>query len=80
MEFCLRKVNTILQMLSFWQQPTKNLKAKLYFSSLSVLSNFRLKTLLCLQRAGNATRMEAMEGKTSGKFGSWNSLPEAWIQ
>lgn len=35
---------------------------------------------MCFKRAGNATRMEAIEGKTSGKFGSWNSLPEAWIQ
>ncbi|CAK7346300.1 unnamed protein product [Dovyalis caffra] len=34
---------------------------------------------MCFKRAGNATRMEAIEGKKSGKFGSWNSLLEAWI-
>ncbi|KAJ6684824.1 hypothetical protein OIU79_015017 [Salix purpurea] len=31
-------------------------------------------------RAGNATRMEAIEGKTSGKLSSWDSLIEAWIR
>ncbi|KAF9686774.1 hypothetical protein SADUNF_Sadunf02G0024700 [Salix dunnii] len=35
---------------------------------------------LCLKRSGNATRMEAIEGKTSGKLSSWDSLIEAWIQ
>ncbi|KAB5557628.1 hypothetical protein DKX38_008537 [Salix brachista] len=35
---------------------------------------------MCFKRAGNATRMEATEGKTSGKIASWNSLLEAWIQ
>ncbi|KAJ6336230.1 hypothetical protein OIU78_012761 [Salix suchowensis] len=35
---------------------------------------------MCLKRAGNATRMEAIEGKTSGKLSRWDSLIEAWIQ
>uniref|UniRef100_A0A6N2KT67 Uncharacterized protein n=1 Tax=Salix viminalis TaxID=40686 RepID=A0A6N2KT67_SALVM len=35
---------------------------------------------MCLKRAGNATRMEAIEGKTSWKLSRWDSLIEAWIR
>ncbi|XP_018821065.1 low-temperature-induced cysteine proteinase [Juglans regia] len=38
------------------------------------------KRIQCLKRAGNGTRMEALERRSSsGKSGSWSSIVEAWI-